>query len=829
MEIRVHGVSGTPPEDLLNRPLVTQIAGDRIAGFYRPRLLAERFDSAPDPSVEPGPADPQLVGYSWGGLTSGSPGRALWLLLLPFTLINIAPRARPPYRSATDRLTWLTWYLCRLLALSMTMLLVTAVIGIGEDLIGWQCAEANSCAKASPAWVFHGLSKQHHLSMEHLLLVGSLVPVALLSVLWLAAASTANRYESTIADVPATAGPPVDVDGAESGGTEPALASRWMWQNAQPVQRLRAIHLQCGFALILWTVAAPTEPGWRRDGGWSDVRDHPMLVLAAVIVLYGVVALASSRYTGRRHSTGQPALAPIAWMLLAAGALWTVIGMLTGKASVDSAFIDPTAPDRLPVGGLPYFAMTTLVICGCALLLLFLLTVVVCGTAWFGRTEVEVPEPHQPLAPALQGLMTAAFAALAVFLAAAFSAGSYNFAATWLSTGSLKPSYGEASRIYQHFAIPPVLTTATLAYTFSVAGLIVLLLLWLAWIGLGLLFPRNQRPFAADYRPPVDPRSAKDVKRRSKKIRRDMFLGGLVDHVPWFGGPMVLIGAVIVAFFAALLGRHPRTPVVELFGARHGWRSPLALSGVGSYLVVITIVGLIAVGTAVYRVPATRRVVGILWDVAAFWPRTCHPLAPPCYAERAVPDLVTFITHERLTNPQGVVVLAAHSQGTVISAATIIQLRSFDEYVHRESTGMLSRVGFLSFGCVLRRLYGRYFPVYFGPAQLAGLQGILSDPPDRRPRWRNLWRYTDYLGGQVVAGPPGKIPASDRAAAGGLVLGPYVDWEQHSPDPPSFDRPAGDTVYPKTLRHSDFWIDKSGYFQDAVRSLVEQTRQRNRN
>jgi hypothetical protein len=825
MELRVHGVSGTPPQDLLNRPLVAQIAGDRIAGFYRPRLLAERFDSAPDPSVEAGPADPELVGYSWGGLTSGSPGRALWLLLLPFTLINIAPRARPPYRSATDRLTWLTWYLCRLLALSMTMLLVIAAIGIGGDLIGWQCAEGNSCAKASPAWVFHGLSKQHHLSVEHMLLVGSSVPVALLSLLWLAAASTANRYESTIADVPAAAGLLVD---DESGRTEPELASRWMWQNAHPVRRLRAIHIQCGFALILWTVAAPTEPGWRHAGGWSDVRSHPMLVLAAAIVLYGVIALASSRYTGRRHSAGRPVVAAIAWTLLAVGALWTASGLLDGTASVDSDFIVSTGRDRLPVGGLPYFAMTALVICGCALLLLLLLAVVVCGTAWFGRTEVEVPEPHQPLAPALHGLTTAGLAALAVFLAAAFSAGSYNFAATWLNTGSLKPSYGEASRIYQHFTLPPVLTTATLAYTFSVAGLVVLLLLWLARIGLGLLFPRNQKPFAADYRLPLDPRSAKDAKRRSKKIRRDMFLGGLVDQVPWFAGPMVLIGVVIVAIFATLLGRHPRKPVVELFGATHGWRSPLALSGVGSYLVVITIVALIAVGTAVYRVPATRRVVGILWDVAAFWPRTCHPLAPPCYAERAVPDLVTFITHERLTNPQGVVVLAAHSQGTVISAATIIQLRTFDEYVHHEDTGTLSRVGFLSFGCVLRRLYGRYFPAYFGPEQLAGLQRILSDPPDPRPRWRNLWRYTDYLGGQVVAGPPCTIPASDPATAGGPVLGPYVDWEQHSPDPPSFDRPAGDTVYPKTLRHSDFWIDKSGYFQDAVRSLIAQTRQRDR-
>ncbi len=102
-ELRVHGVSGTSPESLLDRPLVYQLAGDRIAGFYRPRLPAERTDDQPNPFAPARPAAAELEGFNWGGLTSGSPGRAFWLLLLPFTLVNIAPRARPVGRSDERR------------------------------------------------------------------------------------------------------------------------------------------------------------------------------------------------------------------------------------------------------------------------------------------------------------------------------------------------------------------------------------------------------------------------------------------------------------------------------------------------------------------------------------------------------------------------------------------------------------------------------------------------------------------------------------------------------------------------------------------------------
>jgi hypothetical protein len=121
--------------------------------------------------------------------------------------------------------------------------------------------------------------------------------------------------------------------------------------------------------------------------------------------------------------------------------------------------------------------------------------------------------------------------------------------------------------------------------------------------------------------------------------------------------------------------------------------------------------------------------------------------------------------------------------------------------------------------------------VYFGPDQLAKLQTLLHPQGklDEQPRWRNLWRYTDYLGGQVTTGPPQDIPTAPIAlTAPGTVptkppfTGPNVDWEWHAPDPPRFDRADGDTTLPAAHRHSDFWKDQSGYFLLAVKSLVDQ-------
>jgi hypothetical protein len=82
VELRVHGVSGTPPEDMLDSPLVRQVAGDLDGRFVRPVNADGTEVRANDGHI--------VEGYHWGPQTSGSWRQALWLVLVPFGLVNAA-------------------------------------------------------------------------------------------------------------------------------------------------------------------------------------------------------------------------------------------------------------------------------------------------------------------------------------------------------------------------------------------------------------------------------------------------------------------------------------------------------------------------------------------------------------------------------------------------------------------------------------------------------------------------------------------------------------------------------------------------------------------
>lgn len=183
--------------------------------------------------------------------------------------------------------------------------------------------------------------------------------------------------------------------------------------------------------------------------------------------------------------------------------------------------------------------------------------------------------------------------------------------------------------------------------------------------------------------------------------------------------------------------------------------------------------------------PSARRTIGILWDVGTFWPRAAHPFAPPCYAERAVPDLTWRMeTWTRAT--AGRLVISGHSQGSVLAAAAAWQL----------TPSVRKRVGLLTYGSPLERLYGRWFPAHFGPAALSALHHDVDC-------WRNLHRPTDPIGGPV-----------------GLTgdCGPEVDREPLK-DPLAYGRTDEHPLPAPILGHSDYQADPA-FAEERARLLA---------
>ncbi|MER6969350.1 hypothetical protein ABT408_37970, partial [Streptomyces halstedii] len=193
----------------------------------------------------------------------------------------------------------------------------------------------------------------------------------------------------------------------------------------------------------------------------------------------------------------------------------------------------------------------------------------------------------------------------------------------------------------------------------------------------------------------------------------------------------------------------------------------------GSWLIGLGFILFVTWGRRAYKDPAARRTIGILWDVGTFWPRAAHPFAPPCYAERAVPDLTwRMATWTRATG--GRLVLSGHSQGSVLAAAAAWQLRPATR----------RRIALLTYGSPLERLYGRWFPAHFGPSALASLHREVAC-------WRNLYRPTDPIGGPV------RLPGD---------CGPEVDHEPLK-DPLAYGRTARQPLPAPILGHSDYQAD----------------------
>ncbi|MFJ6198399.1 hypothetical protein [Micromonospora sp. NPDC092111] len=824
LELRVHGVSNTPPHQLLGLgsepngedPQPWLVAGGDVTGFYR--------------SSTAGADDPITVeAYSWGQLTSGARTardieRALWTLLLPFTLANVALYARPGIPPDPDTERWgsrsgIAAWLIRLFCLSLTGTLVITTTGIGVDLIAWQCVDRDCLRHLPGPWEFldHGWWRED----AHALAIGLLLPLAMLLVLGVVAWRT-YQYEAQMPAEPRPRPPNPDGDTDPERSTEepPALDNPLQdptfWCGEGQLRRAAVLHL-CTGAVLAAAVPVGAVLAMDPPRGVRALVAWPTVAVLVTVVAIAVVAV------GRPWLTRRAGATPL-------GRWSAAVGVLTG-VGLAGAFLLLLLPDGpagrpldqlRPPGGctrdpgiagcltdrsLPGYDSTISWLATYQVLLLIGIGAVarsgrrallgpVAGSvllplsvAWLDGRLPGVPAAPDGLRIWMLAVPALAIAATGLLLprtppdaeqqplgaftdvawggrGAALIAGSGWVMATAYCAGLLywvtdRLDSGASPSGYSVIVPPLPVIWAGLACTVAVAALVVTL------VRAGVLFHRLRRREYALLTTDGHAMSAHDL-RRCREVSTFRALHRLVgEHAVRLIGNYATVAAVLVslACAAALCWARPAPK------AASGWPGLVhTAADLGDTMLGWLPVVVAGIGLMVYRNDTVRRTVGVVWDVGTFWPRAAHPLAPPSYAERAVPELQTRVAGMlALTghDPRRMdgVILSGHSQGTVICAAMLLQLPA----------RWRRRIWFFSYGCQLTRLYGRVFPAYFGPDRLRVLASTLTWPAGN-VAWTNFWRATDPLGWRVSAGER-DVPVVDPEAlhpSGGEVADPPI-------------------------------------------------------
>ncbi|MFI8357593.1 hypothetical protein [Streptomyces cyaneofuscatus] len=750
LELLVHGVGGATPQEMLGDPRTVRVTGDATAAVYR-RTEDAHGEKHPERYRD----EPVAEAYCWSGLTSGNGSRALWLLLLPFMVVNLAHWMRPT-ASGRRRAVRLYGVVVRLVALSLTVLLTAAACEVALDLVAWQCAGTSACSERR-SWL--GFLSSHQggwwSQPGRRLALAAVVPAALVGLLWYLSNRTWSAYESQ-SPLDATHDDACDPDGTEEAhgpGADnaddpesarpvpPALSRPGFWYGRRLVSRLRAAHTAAGFLTVAAFVMGAAALHDRTVG--SSVPPVFGLVIQGALVLCATVVVWVICRRGRSESVRDNRVDGALITYLPGSAL-----ALLGLAVVHAAW---SRPEWVSSGSLSGETAFRLLALGQGLLVVIMALV---ARSLYRRT----PEPRTTL----YGLGGPSVAMLACALGGVMTGGVAQRVADWLD-GPGTPGTGRGSIIEG----PPVL----LSWQASVIPVLLLLLL----VPVVFLVVRTARrarrmgpDIEAEYAPEPPDRA------RTRRIARIRATAALTDSAPWIVG--VVSAATLLLGAAAVAGSWASGEVPGL--ATDGAAAPVesfaeAAQSTGSWLIGFGFILFVAGGRRAYRDASARRTIGILWDVGTFWPRAAHPFAPPCYAERAVPDLASRMCAWTATT-KGRLIISGHSQGSVLAAAAVWQL---PDTARR-------RVGLLTYGSPIERLYGRWFPAYFGAVPLLGLNRSVHC-------WRNLFRATDPIGGPVrLSTDPD--PGVDR--------GPLKD-------PLAYGRTTALPLPEPILGHSDYQAD----------------------
>ena len=755
--LQIRGVGGATAEEILEGP-VTQTSGDELAGFYR--------------ADEPKTTTPTEA-YEWGRLTSGSRTSALWWILFPFTLVNVAgwmfrPTADEAARDDEPQRTAL-WY-SRLIvvggALAITAAYVMWTVALTTEMVAFGCGLDADCAGR---WYMGPLSLFGEQNQIWLVTCGIGLAAIILLGLFLFILRTQDKLEGYETDATRRLLGVVDSKRTSRLRRNTQLEDQAFWYKWAEHRRLFRWHLALTMVLLGAGAGHAIERvGWQAPQGnaWWAI----LAVLAAIVLMvWSLTRPERFREAAAVGDTGGSDLSKrVGWTL-------THLGLALAGSLVGALLTDWIQDGEIPEFGYLWAVRALSVV-------LYIVAILMVGALAIRRRR------QQSKLSWSMALMPGFAAALAVIITGTGFAAIANLVGRLLLGADWVDDRGFNIVIVDLFALSLIITLVAVA----------------------VVIYRAAKPQAAVTQTYFGTASYADLSDREQTWVDSVAQARLIAGMPQRADR--ILAALTVIMVVMTIAQAAFGDFSFAAGPDGSFASPLfGIEGLSFFHTAAATATVLYLFPGIQLIRATsksrdsRRQIGKVWDVLSFWPRRFHPLAAPCYAERAVPEFRNRI-REHLAAGRGVVV-SAHSQGTVIAFAALVQIAAEDEEVKvdipempevargksyseldavvqrtmypskYETTpappprpvidkGPLGCVGLVTFGSPLSALYGPLFPWHFGtPGRFAGLRDDLAElPKDEGPAWRSLWRPTDYIGQKVFIAPGGILdPPDDRA------------------------------------------------------------------
>jgi hypothetical protein len=803
VELQTHGVSGTPPESMLGTDSVVQVDTLEHTRFYQEGSVA-------DPTVADPSQHPVMIGdtkhprlreaYHWGGMTSGGFMQALWALLLPFSLVNLAQWMLPaPMGKFSAIAVTAARALTRVIGLLLTALIAAQFTVIVADLFFSQCLSSadpklgevacwssESIAGHLPSWLERWTFAKALIAdipdelREHPLLSGIVIALIFTAAVVLCGTMTGAWYAKKLGfgqDRPVDGAAEVSARAQEAPaviGSDEFRAKSTGSPTAPALRTLHTVAAFCSSALVLLGM-------WRFSGNNAESYLWSVAVVMAVFSLFFGLLLDDPTLSGGRYTRGHPLARKVlggmaGWLIsIAACLVFLAVCVLVVPARLDSSAFGTSM-----TGSNDAVSALMVALCGLCLVLLGFVAVPAFLQWRFqsstiadaeGNSRQPVPRKFRAM---LFGVHAPFLAALACIVGSGFGAGVAQIVAHFLVMDGVK---ARLPGIYQAVAF--------------LWGIIALGLAALAFVALLFLAVRSLlKPYPdAKFVQFGAGATTLGLRQRVKfggrwyLSRINQYLHRIVAYIVGFAvlGGMISIHTSEDLPMWLLSLRDATTgcvvePMVDLalrwdrlanadWSARQG-----ELEGAG-----FAILGLLA-ATLLRSIMNARknpekggRSLGVIWDLACFWPREAHPVTPMSYAPTALDELVGRTYHylgldptSRETDPTKVqdnrVVLCGHSQGSLLMYAAVLQV--WRELTEDESPEPLKRLALLTYGSPLQWAFVRGFPSMLSFESNGLVMGTLEG------RWHNLIRFTDFVGGPVLSW--------DRTLEGGEPLSSQV-------------------------------------------------------